>query len=315
MTMDNYFDNKTFFSLINKWKKHIIVIAVVSAVISGGASYLITPLFKSTAILYPINISEFSDENQTEQMLQVISSNDVKRKLINRLNLYKHYKINIKDKYHETYIFYRLNKNISFNKTKYEALRITVLDKDPQIAKSIADELISLYTEKVQLLHRQKYKEFLDIKKKEMRNKANEIDSLENRINFLREKYSILDYEIQVKELTRSYYSLLDKSPNKAKDVKEILDNLRKYGGEFKKLDKLIIEERENFLELKKKCEELEIEYNKDITYAQIIEAPFPADKKSTPIRWLIVLLSVIGTIGLFIIGISIIESKNLIKN
>jgi len=312
--MNDYFDNKSILSLINKWKVHIITIAIISVIISGGASYLITPLFKSTAILYPVNLSKFSDENHTEQMLQVIKSNDIKFKLIDSLNLYEHYKISKKEKFHKTYMFYELNKKISFKKTKYESLKISVLDKDPIVAKNMVDVLIYLYSQKVQLLHRNKYKEFLDIKHNEMLIKSKEIDSLENQINILRKKYDILEYDTQVKELTRSYYNLLGKSPNKAKEAKVLLDNLKTHGGRFKELDLLIETETENLLDIKKKYEELKTEYSKNITYAQVIEKPFIADKKATPIRWLIALLSTIGAISLTIIGIAIIENKKLIK-
>jgi uncharacterized protein involved in exopolysaccharide biosynthesis len=40
-------------------------------------------------------------------------------------------------------------------------------------------------------------------------------------------------------------------------------------------------------------------EFQKDITYSHVVESPFPADKKSYPVRWLIVIFSAFSAIFL----------------
>jgi len=50
------------------------------------------------------------------------------------------------------------------------------------------------------------------------------------------------------------------------------------------------------------------IEYEKDITYSHIVEYPFPADKKSYPVRWLIVLLSTISAIFLGLLAFLVLD-------
>jgi len=51
-------------------------------------------------------------------------------------------------------------------------------------------------------------------------------------------------------------------------------------------------------------------EYNKHISYSQIISTPYPADKKSYPIRWIVVAITVITSLIFSIIVIAVIESK-----
>ena len=307
--MEEYFNNKSIFSLINKWKIHIVVIALIAAVGSGAASYLITPLFKSTAVLYPVNLAPFSDENETEQMLQMLQSNDIKFRLIENLKLDEHYKISKEDKMFKTYMFFKLSERVSYSKTEYESVKISVLDQNPEMAVKIVNEIIQLYNIEVQSLHRYKYKELLDIKSKEITDKIVEIDSLDKRINYLRSEYGLLDYGNQVKELTRSYYRLLGSNSSKANDAKGVLDNFVKYGGEYKALDQIIVDERNNLKVLKNKFEEVNTEYIKEITFAHVVESPFAADKKSKPIRWLIVLMSVMGAIVFSLLIIAIVES------
>ena len=307
--MEEYFDNKSIFLLINKWRLQILIITVITAIVSGLATYLVTPLYKSTAVLYPVNLATFSDENETEQMLQFLQSNDIKFKLIENLKLDKHYQIDKNDKLFNSYMFHELRKKIILNKTEYESVRIIVFDKDPNMAVNIINEIIKLYNKKVQAIHKYKYKELLDIKAKEMRNKSNEIDSLEKRINYLRNEYGLLDYKNQVKELTRNYFRLSSTKSDKAQEAKILLDNFEKYGGEYKALDLTILNEIENLNVLKQEYEKVSSEYHKDITYANIIEEPFAADEISKPIRWVIILLSVVGVLILFIIVMAIVEN------
>ncbi len=306
--MEEYFNNKSIFLVIRKWKIHVISITIIVAIISLMASYLITPLYKSTAVLYPVNIGTFSDENKTEQMLQVLQSNDIMFKLIEKLNLDKHYKINKDDKLYKTYMFAKLDTRISFNKTEYESVKISVLDQSPDTAVKIINNIIAFYNKKVQILHRNKYKELVDIKYGEIKAKQIEVDSLEKRIKFLRTEYGILDYNSQVKELTKIYYK------SGSESVKKALDNLKLYGGEYKTIDRKITKEQKVLAKIKRKYEKANTEYHKEITFAHIVESPFAADKETKPIRWLIVLLSVIGSFILSIIVITIIENNKTLN-
>jgi hypothetical protein len=48
---------------------------------------------------------------------------------------------------------------------------------------------------------------------------------------------------------------------------------------------------------------------NKILTYSNIVSKPYPADKKSYPIRWIIVVVSVVST-NLFMLLLIIIADK-----
>jgi uncharacterized protein involved in exopolysaccharide biosynthesis len=51
-------------------------------------------------------------------------------------------------------------------------------------------------------------------------------------------------------------------------------------------------------------------EYEKDITYAHIVEHPFPADKKSYPVRWLIVTLSTFSAVFLALLVFLVLDYR-----
>ena len=64
--MNNFFDNQRILTLIWKRKFHFIIVGVIAVIlwaIFSGPTF-IKPKFKSTARIYPSNISEMSEESE-----------------------------------------------------------------------------------------------------------------------------------------------------------------------------------------------------------------------------------------------------------
>ena len=168
--METFFRNKNLFEFVWKWKwiyVITIIIAVIASIVFSGPTF-IKPKFKSVAIAYPSNLQEYSEESKTEQMLQVLQSEQLKLKLIDAFHLYSHYNIDTKYKYAQTAIFGELNDNISISKTSYESVKIDVLDYYPDTAKMMVDSIISFYNQIVRKIQNAKYKEVIDIDKEQI---------------------------------------------------------------------------------------------------------------------------------------------------
>ena len=121
--MTNFFDNQNILEIIWKWKKHLIVVGILAIVVSVifSSPMFIQPKFKSTARIYPsFNIYTFSDESESEQMLEFINSQDIKFRVIDAFNLSEVYKISKNDPMYQTFILAEFNDNVSFKKTEYE---------------------------------------------------------------------------------------------------------------------------------------------------------------------------------------------------
>src|SRR4051794_6326011 len=94
-------DNNTFFNsidllrLLNKWKKHLLIVGAISLVgsIIFSSPLFIKPKFKSFALIYPSNLIAYSTESATEQMLQLTQSYDIRDKIIQTFHLLDHYGI------------------------------------------------------------------------------------------------------------------------------------------------------------------------------------------------------------------------------
>ncbi|MGC9330528.1 MAG: hypothetical protein ACP5DZ_01465 [Bacteroidales bacterium] len=299
--MESYFKNKNLFNLINRWKYHLIVIMVVAGALAVlfSSSIFIKPKYESKAVLYPFNLMSLSEESETEQMLEVLQSSDIRFKIYETFNMAEHYGISSDDPEYITKLNKRFDKNISFRKTPNEAIKIEFMNTDPQLASDVVDSIIAFYNQKQLQLNKLKSKEQVRIYNRRVNQKMNEIDSLTSVLKRYRKENDLLNYKIQVEQYTEAIAngrSLIEAHEN--------LENWKEFGGEYLKTDSLLWYAMEDLHDLKIKLEQHIMDTSKEITYAHVVAEPFPTDKKAYPLRWVIVLFSVLGAFiaGLFIL-------------
>jgi uncharacterized protein involved in exopolysaccharide biosynthesis len=303
--MESFFKNKSFLDVIKRWRIHLAVIVLVSTALGVFISspIVMTPKYKSTAIIYPVNIYVYSEESTTEQMLQVLGSNDIKEKMLHAFDLAKHYKLNPKDPQFYTNFLGKYDDNVGISKTEYESVEISVLDENPKIACNMVDSIILFYDQKIASLHRKKHGEAMEISQKVYQSKTRELDSLETKMNELRQKYGILNYSMQANEATKGELA-------GSNSAKELFKNLQDQGGYYQRLDSLVWYGRRDYLFFKNQYETELREINKNISYSQIISAPIISDKKAYPVRWAVVAITLISSLIFSLMIIAFIDSK-----
>ncbi len=302
--MNNFFDSQRILDLIWKRKFHFILIGVIAIALSSvfSGSTFIKPKFKSTTRVYPTNLGELSDESKSEQMLEIINSNDIKIKMFDAFELGKVYGINKDDKHYLTYMLDVYNNNVGASKTEYETIEIKVMDYIPQRASDMCDSIVRFYNLKVGEIHKAKDWEMVKIAEIQLAKKYVELDTLMVELNLVRNEFGIIDFESQVPEITRGYMHALSTGRGSSSDTKKIqsmYENLTKSGAQA-----YWLESRLDFIigtidSLTNQYGIYLNEYEKDITFAHIVESPFPADKKSYPVRWLIVAFTTISAVFL----------------
>ena len=140
-------------------RKKIIYFSAAATLLSGVVAFLMTPLYLSTAIVFPaatssVSFSEqrnakaaamdFGEEEQAEQLVQILQSSRIRDKVINEFELMKHYEIDPSgaNKYFKLNEAY--NNHISFSRTRFGSIRIDVLDENPKLAAKIANKIVDL---------------------------------------------------------------------------------------------------------------------------------------------------------------------------
>lgn len=300
--MNNFFDNQRILNLIWKRKFHFIIVGIIAIVLSGVFSgpTFIKPKFKSTARIYPSNLSELSEESRSEQMLEILNSNDIKFKMFDVFGLDKVYEIEKDDQHYITFMLDIYANNVSTSKTEYETVEIKVLDHDAQRASNMCDSIIRFYNQKVGKIHKAKSFEMVEISDKLISKKSQELDTLMIMLQNIRKESGIINFNEQVPEVTRGYMTALATgrgSSSDTKEIKKLYDNLAAKGAESYWAEKQFNTAVSQLDSLKRMHEINLAEFEKNITYSHVVESPFPADKKSYPVRWLIVAFSTISAV------------------
>ena len=154
----NTYSSKYLCKLLVEYRKPILLILAVAALcaIVFSAPYFITPLYKSTTVIYPTSSNSISkvlisttyqsekdlmnigEDEQTEQMLQVLNSNRVRDKVISRFNLMEHYNIKGNSKYPITKLNKLYDARIKFRRTERKTTeweRLGISSKKSEIPK------------------------------------------------------------------------------------------------------------------------------------------------------------------------------------
>ena len=94
-------DNTSLFALFYRWRKKIIMVSFVAAVIAAVVSLFIPNKYESEVILFPtMNLStgkallneyndflEIGEEEELEHMMQVLQSNEIINRVVDKFDL------------------------------------------------------------------------------------------------------------------------------------------------------------------------------------------------------------------------------------
>jgi LPS O-antigen subunit length determinant protein (WzzB/FepE family) len=295
-----------------KSKKPILIITAIAAIASIVVSFLITPLYLSSAIVFPAassNVSfdaqrnvkaaamDFGEEEQAEQLVQILQSSRIKDRIVKKYDLLADYEISDNDPNK----YYKLNKayygNFSFNRTRFGSIQIDVLDKDPKKAAAMANDIVDLIDTVKNEMIRERTIPAFEINLRKKKQMEYERDSLLTRLEELAQ-LGVLPNDVRA----TLYQALVDsKSPAEKTEIQRKLDINSKYGSVYDGLEYQRNEKIVKIEDFRVSYEQAESDANAKFNHKFVVEKAVVADRKEKPKRMIIVLVS---TIGGFIFGL-----------
>lgn len=326
---DKDFDNSALILFLYKWRKPLIIItlaALVSSIIFSS-SYFITPKFKSTVIMFPVatnsvskvlmsqnsgvkeDILGFGEEEQAEQMLQILNSNLIRDRIVSKYKLMEHYGIEEDSKYKFTRLYKEYENNIKFRKTEYLAVKVTVLDKDPAMAADIANDIAALVDSVKNRMQKERARKAFEIVEKEYLQLQGEVQQVVDSLRVLG-TMGVNDYERQSEVLNQQLaIAIRNNDRNGARELQQRLDLIGKYGGTYLSLKNALEFKTEQLTLLKTKYQEAKVDAEQDLPQKFVVNSAYKAERKSYPIRSLIVIVAVFSAFFLTILVILILEN------
>ena len=327
------FDSTNLLVFLFRYRNPIIIITFAAALISAVVSLMIQEKFLSTVIMFPastssiskslmtddvtgkLDINAFGEEEQAEQLLQILNSDEISGYIRNKYNLMKHYGIEGDDQFALTNTVKEYQNNVTFKRTEFNSVRIDVLDHSADtaslIANDIADRLDTVRTR----MQQDRARIGLKIIEDEYRSMQAYMKSMDDSLTAIRKK-GLTDFEVEVEQLTKAYYEALAKG-NKSlvNELSKKLEIFAEYGSAYRSLTENLEFEREQLALLRAKYEETKADATRSLTTKFVVNRAWPAEKKAYPIRWLIVLVSSFSAFLLTILAIIGMENFRKIKS
>ncbi len=294
--------------IIRKWKL-FFVIMLCAAVLAFAVSFLIKDKYKSNSVVYPVNLFQNSEESSSEQLLQYFLSEDVKYKLAKDFDLFKRYGVDtMSTKGGKALFNFMYLENVTVSPTIYESIEITVKDEDPRFAQKLNRALIANTNDLIRETKRKVVKQYLVNTKQVIDIQSKELDSLSSAILKIKTEYNIVDEKDQAKYLSKQMStgsSLNENAQLQAKGIKEKSTELKILDGRIKSTLK-------SYSKIKEKNDSYLLDVAGEMDFYTYVSKPDLQDKKCSPVRWIIVLVS---TISAFFFTLVFILFKNRSKD
>ena len=127
------------------------------------------------------------------------------------------------------------------------------------------------------------------------------MNRLEDSLNTLR-KLGVFDYESQVEMLSQQMAVELGRgNAQGVKNIQQHLDVLAEYGGASYAINERLDNDRLQLSLVKSKYEEAKVDATEFIPHKFVVTSAFQAERKSYPVRWIILVVTVLSTFLLLI--------------
>lgn len=319
-------------SFFYKWRKVIAAITILAAMASSAVAFMIPEKFKSVVILFPAtsaslskslmsqhgssqgDLLQFGEEDDMERMLQVLNSEEIRERIVKKYKLSEHYAIPDDSKFRKTLLRQEYDDNIQFKKTEFMSVKIEVLDRDPEMASNIANDIASLYDSAMVKMKRGRAIDAYLIIQREYKLVMDEIGSKEDSLHKLMQM-GVNDYESQAERLNEALgKAIVEGRTAAARELEEKIKTLSTYGTAYMSLRDDLYRMREQSNLLKEKYEQAKVDAQQIISEKFVVDKAFPAEKKSYPVRWIIVTISTLSTLIIALLVITLLENFRKIK-
>ena len=296
--------------LIYIWNKRVIlgIVGFVAGVASIVISLMITPMFEASVIMFPASgapvakellgqnysgrqsLHGFGEEEQAEQLLQVLHSEPIRTRIIEKYDLMEHYEIDPEGKYPMTELFKQYQSNINFRLTEFMSVEISVLDSDPEIAAFIANDISDLVDTVYNEMKKERVVDALHLVEKEYKES-------EAKLAVLQDSLDVLSSQLSGKIKTTG-----DPTNNLIKALSE-------NGALYASMLNLVKYEVQVVTTLSLRFKEARLEAEQNLPYKFVVEKAFPPEKKAYPNKSLIVIVSTFASLLLALIVLIIIDN------
>ena len=320
MTNDPALDSSHLLHFIYRKRMAFVVLGLASAILSSIVALLMEEQFRSSVILFATpqhsigeqfyeevkrnDLLEYGETEDAERLLQILNSDRIRSRIIEKYDLWQHYDIDRSAPGARTLLMQEYSSNVDANLTRYGSIEVSVLDADPQVAADMANDIAFLADSVSNNLRNDRARAALKYAAASFQQVQDEITEMEGKISILHSK-GLYEFETQIGGLNEQYATAMTEGNYRnAELIKAQMAEISKHATEFSKLTSLIEAAYDREAVLKKRYELMKLDAETQLASAFVVDYAAPADKKAKPIRWLIVVVSVVATCAFGLLGL-----------
>ncbi len=327
------FDSSNLLFFLYQHRKTLIVVSLAAALVSAVVSLMIQEKYLSSVVLFPAasnsiskslmtedvtgkqDINAFGEEEEAEQLLQILNSDEISGRIRAKYQLMKHYGIDPDDQYALTETLKEYEDNVTFKRTEFNSVRIDVMDHSADTAAMIANDIAALLDTVRTRMQHDRAKQGLRIIEQEYQDMLKYMRQIDDSLTGIRAK-GLTDFEVEVEQLTKAYYEAVAQGKTSVvKKLEEKLAIFSEYGSAYLTLTEAREFEQEQLSLLRAKYEETKADASESLTTKFVVNRAWPSEKKAYPIRWLIVVVSTFSAFLLTILAIIALENVKRFRN
>ena len=316
----NFRNEYNSFSLLrfvfSKWKIFLIVL-VASAVLSFICASLIRPHYRATAIILladetnneRLDINAYAIEEETEQMMEILGSRDIKDALVKKYNLMEHYDLDTTKKYWQTRLYKNLNQSLVIKRTKYGAISITFEDYDPVLACSVTNDVLDLLDSVKRRMEGERAAAAYAVLEKQLADVNAEIQRIDDTIQMIMQ-HGVYEFEGQSERVMQQYaIAVAQGNTAGVQRLSAELEKLATWGPRAQALHDVQFNFRKYQSLVKQKMMDAKVDMGNEIPTKFVVERAIVPDKKAYPKKSVIMTLSIIGSLIITLFILLVVEN------
>jgi capsule polysaccharide export protein KpsE/RkpR len=292
---------------------------------------IILPKFTATTIIYAprtnsvskiltnesninerLDIKAYAIEEETEQMMQILNSREIKDVLVERYDLVNYYGIKVGKKAWKAKLYETLEGLIKIKRTQYGAISISVTDWNPELAAIMANDIASELDTLKNRIERERAESACKALEMQIQEAENACQKITDSLDAFAKK-GVFYYDLQVERVLQQYAIAIGQGNTAGvQRLQKELEKLEKWGNQANALRREQLTLGDHIGLLRAKLLDAQVDALGIVPVKFVIQKAIAPDKKTSPKKMIIGLLAEAGT---FMITLMILLFIDKIKN
>ncbi len=325
---ESLFTAQRFVQVYQQYRKLYWMVAGSALVVFTLVAFMMPEYYEAEVILYPASSSsisqslldknvksrdilKFGEKEEVEQVQQILQSDQIRSRITERFNLLKHYDLQNNTRYQKSKLNDTYDNNVTIRRTKYNSVRIHVLDQNPDTAARMANAIADLLDTTMNNLQKSRAIKAFEIVDQEYQRLQAEINFLGDSLTKLR-NLGLNDYESQSEVFNQALAQAILKNDARAiESLNQKIEILSKYGSSYVQLSNYIEFQTEQLSILHSKYAEAKVDLDQSLPHKFIVSSAFSAEQPTYPIKWLVILIGIFSALLLLTVVLFTLEKSN----